>query len=102
MKRITRIAKRWAGEMSPYGKVSAASPDTVPPGGAAPKRWNWPWASARKTTTQSAYPAATAAAALPTAAEPPPPPPPHCMFEKRSSGRPRAAARREGSLRSLL
>src|ERR1700730_9341543 len=76
MKRITRIAKRWAGEMRPYGNVSAASPDTVPPGGAAPKRWNWPCARARKTTTQSAYPAATAAAALPTAAEPPPPPPP--------------------------
>ena len=42
------------------------------------------------------------AAALPTAAEPPPPPPPHCMLEKRSSGRPSAAASREGSLRSLL
>ena len=34
MKRITRIAKRWAGEIRPYGNVRAASPETVPPGGA--------------------------------------------------------------------
>src|SRR5438552_16765400 len=102
MKRITRMAKRWAGEIKPYGKVSAASPETVGPGGAEPKRWNCPWASARKTTTQSATPPATAAAALPTAADPPPPPPPHCILEKRSAGSPSAAAMREGSLRSLL
>jgi hypothetical protein len=34
MKRITRMAKRCAGEMSPYGNVSACSPETVAPGGA--------------------------------------------------------------------
>ena len=69
--------------------------------GAEPKRPNCPCASERKTTTHEAIPAATAAAALPTAAEPPAPPPPHCMFEKRSSGRPSAAASRDGSFRSL-
>ena len=73
----------------------------TPPGGAAPKRWNWPCASARNTTTQLAMPQATAAAALPMAADPPPPPPPQFMLEKRSAGRPSAAASREGSLRSL-
>src|SRR6266545_4358035 len=35
MKRITRMAKRWAGEMRPYGNVSAASPETAEPGGEA-------------------------------------------------------------------
>jgi hypothetical protein len=43
-----------------------------------------------------------AAAALAIAPDPPPPPPPHCMFENRSSFVPSAAARRVGSLRSLL
>src|SRR5215471_18127914 len=86
MKRMTRMAKRCAGEMTPYGKFSAASPETAEPGGAAPKRWNCPCASERKTTTQSAMPPATAAVALPTAAEPPPPPPPHCILENRNAG----------------
>ena len=34
------VSANWAGEISPYGNVRAASPETVPPGGAAPKRWN--------------------------------------------------------------
>ena len=39
----------------PVGEGEAtARRDTVAAGGAEPKRWNWPWASARKTTTQSA------------------------------------------------
>src|SRR5262245_48025489 len=96
------MAKRCAGEKRPYGNVSACSPDTVFAPDAVPKRWNCPWASARKTTTQSDIPDRIAAAAFPTAALPPPPPPPHCMLEKRSSGNPSAAARRDGSRRSLL
>ena len=38
------------------GRVERRLAEAVPPGGAAPKRWNWPCASARKTTTQSAMP----------------------------------------------
>src|ERR1700759_4988026 len=98
---IARIAYPSAGDITPYGALNAFSPAAVPPGGAAPKRWNWPCARARNTTTQLAMPQATAAAALPIAAEPPPPPPPQFMLEKRSAGRPRAAAMRDGSLRSL-
>src|SRR5689334_1297127 len=69
--------------------------------GPEPKRKYWPWASARYTTTHSAWPVAIVAAACDTAADPPAPPAPQTIWKDRISRTPRAAARRVGSLRSL-
>ena len=67
MKRVTFIAYDCAGDICPYGCVYAAPPDSGPDALAAPKRPNWPCASARNTTTFVAIPAWTAAAAIATA-----------------------------------
>src|SRR6202167_6449204 len=102
MKRRVRSAIHCAGVDIPYGQVYAIGPEIVRTGGVAPKRPNWPCASARYTTTQVAKPATIAAAALPIAPDPPPPPPPQNILVKRNSGRPSAVATRIESLRSLL
>ncbi len=48
MKRRVRSATQCAGVNSPYGQVEAiGSGYRRPPGGVAPKRPNWPCASAR-------------------------------------------------------
>ena len=64
MNRLTFIAKRWAGDMTPYGTSKALSPDTVGATGPWPKRSYCPCANERNTTTQSAMPAEIAAAAF--------------------------------------
>src|SRR6476619_6700817 len=102
MKRLTFMANICAGDISPNGTLWAYWPPTKRLRDPWPQRPNWPWASARNTTTHSACPVAIAAAALATAPDPPPPPPPHCIEAKLSSRQPRAADRREASLRSLL
>src|ERR1700687_6451190 len=102
MKRRVRSAIHCAGVDIPYGQVYAIGPEIVRIAGVAPKRPNWPCASARYTTTQVAEAATIAAAALPIAPLPPPPAPPQHMLVKRSYRNPRAAATRTESLRSLL
>ena len=102
MNRLTFMANICAADMRPNGSVWPPGPDTVFMRGPWPNRPNCPWASARNTTTHSAWPVAMAAAALATAPEPPPPPPPHCIEAKLSCLHPSAAESRDASLRSLL